>query len=1201
MLKKHLPLYVVVVALFLILAASAWGQNANGRIIGTVADPQGAVVPDAQVKVTNVDTGVATDTITNEQGYFEVLSLPIGRYHVSAEHQGFKLTVTQDKTLEINQTLRFDIKLVLGASSETVTVEAQVSGVETVNSTLGETVSGSAILNMPLNGRDVLDLALLQPGVTDSNAGATAGSGFSIAGARPEMVNYFVDGGLNNDLLSNNVVFNPNPDSIAEFRILESNYSAEYGRNAGGVVSVVTKSGTNQLHGTAYDYFRNDFMDANLYFDKQANPIIPKSRLQRNQFGGTLGGPISIPHLISGKDRFFFFVSYQGQRENLGETDANQATFTTSELSGDFSHAVPDGQSPPGGGAVCQNASGCADSNVAAFLSKNPAFIAPGTIAAQAMINPSMFNPAAKNYIGLGLIPATPTGLISTAGTQTNNNNELTGKLDFNITNKDRLTLTTGGQRFHVLDPYSSANNAFTASVPEFPSLSTTDTYFGTIAYLHTFSANLLNDLRFTAQRNHVVDFVPQKNLPAPQQLGFNINPDTAPHPPFLQFDTGLSLGFADFNGPSKFADTTYALSEAVTWVRGRSTWKFGGGWSPFQDNLAYGYIPDGYFNFNSLSSPATGNSYADFLIGAPAYYEQGPLSPNNVRTTAYYVYGQDEWRARDNLVLTLGLRYDYSTPQIDTKGRTDSYFLGAQSTVRYPDAPVGLLFPGDPGAPRGMSFPDRKNVGPRFGFAWDPWNDHKTSIRGGVGIFWDIQNAQTLVDLSGNPPYVSYEGFLPFPSVAPGQTSPLTYLSDPYGSTGTPDPFPSHPASPTTDWAAAGFLPWAGATASPHLRAPYIYQYNVSVQHELARNLKAEANYVGSDSKILPVNMPANPMLLGTTNRPFNLNQTNPDIISYCANQGSFLDPVLGYTTNPTSTCPFLGYPNTRVNEGFASYNSLQMSLTKQNGSTRYGNTFFTLGYTYGHSIDNASGRFNNFQGPPAYNIRQFRASSDYDVTHRIVFSGGWDLPFDQAWTSGPKRLVKGWTLLPIFSWRTGFPQTVNAGFTSEDFSHPGTSGAGDPGNTNAWWAPGFDSLHTENPRNNNYSNVYFNPATFSNAQYPAYGSTGYVSCNQQQPIAVSGIFPSEDCAETLPALRTYGLGRGIFRGPSRTNLDVALAKAIPIHESFNAQFRFEAFNVFNHTQFMDPNDNILQPTFGQVTSTYDPRILQIALRLMF
>jgi hypothetical protein len=282
-------------ALTFLLTTPTFAQQATGTVLGTVTDPQGAVLPGTKVTVTNTATGIAHPATTDKDGNFHVLDLPIGTYTVMAEHSGFAKLQTEPQNLQINQNLRFDIKMQVGSSGEVVDVSGTAAGVETVNSTLGQSVTSRPIVDLPLNGRDVLQLAQLQPGVTETNSDNTSAGTFSIAGGRTDSVTFLLDGGPNNNLLSNGVVYNPNPDTIAEFRILQNNYTAEYGRNGGGVISVVTKSGTNAVHGSAFEFLRNDALNANSYFNK--NPItnptpLPRDILKRNQFGGTVGGPI---------------------------------------------------------------------------------------------------------------------------------------------------------------------------------------------------------------------------------------------------------------------------------------------------------------------------------------------------------------------------------------------------------------------------------------------------------------------------------------------------------------------------------------------------------------------------------------------------------------------------------------------------------------------------------------------------------------------------------------------------------------------------------------------------------------------------------------------------------------------------------------------------------------------------------------------
>ena len=1179
---RHLASFscVFVVCVFALLFGGpvVWGQAATGRVFGTVADQQGGVVPHAKVTVTNEATHVSNTTLTNNEGYFEVLDLPIGTYAVTVEHDGFAKYVTTANRLLINQSLKFEITLKLGTPTQTITVESQATQVETTNPTLGQSVTSRPITDLPLNGRNVLDLALLQPGVMADNPDDTGAGTFNIAGGRADSVTFLMDGGINNEILGNGVVLNPNPDTIEEFRILTSNYTAEYGRNAGGIISVVTKSGTNSIHGSAFEYARNTDFDANTYFNIIEG--LPRNDLKRHQFGGTLGGPITIPHIVHGKDRFFFFVGYQGQRQTSTVVESDVPTFTPAELGGDFSRAVNGGPDP----------------NVVAFLKANPYFATPNGNAVQAIIDPSKINAVSAAYIKLGLIPTSPAGLISTGRVSTNNSNELTGKVDLVITPKDRLAVTIGGFRNPQLTPFTGAN------VPGFPDINGNHNYFGNIAYTRTFAANLLNEFRFTAQRSNILQEIPAAMLPSPATLGFGITPDLAVGPPLISFDNGLSLGFSVY-GPTTIVSNAYAYTDTMTWVKGHNTWKFGGGFTAYQNNTLYDFYGSGDFFFAGSAGVGSGNSFADFLLGIPAYLFEGPDAPNNLRTKATDGFLQDEWRMRSNLTLTLGVRYEYNTPKLDTAGRTFSVIPGAPQSTRFPNAPAGLVFPGDKGAPRGLNFPDKDNFGPRIGFAWDPWNNGKTSIRGGFGIFYDILKGEDNLQFNGAPPFyseVSANAGGPYPTVSQSNSQtccPVPYLTDPWSTAeGGINPFPSKPPTRNIDFVQSGFLPWNNSGAiylvDPHLHTPYTYQYNLAIQREVAKSTVAEINYVGSSSKGLTGLVDANPITLGTFTRVLNLiPQTNTEINNFCS----------GFDAGD---CPYEASPEFQ-NIGFANYNSLEASLTRQVTASRFfGTTYFTLAYTYAHSIDNSSGFRNRTSNVPAFNINQFRGPSDFDATHRISFAGGWDLPFDRVWSSAPKWLIKGWSLYPIFSWQTGFPMAINANYQDDVWypDDPGPAGDGDPGLVQALFAPGVTAIHLMNPKtsslNTPTSRFYFDPSDFANVNgsTPQYDSS--TPCNAQ---LITNELPSSNCAVANPALRTYGLPRNFFRAPGRTNLDVALAKAFQIHENLKAVLRLEAFNVFNHAEFSEPDTGLASPTFGQITSTSDPRILQISARLTF
>ena len=1192
-----------VLCLIVVSGKSLNAQQAGALLTGTVKDSTGAVIAGAKVTLKNSDTNIARTIDSGKDGDYLFPQISIGTYEVEVEQQGFKKYVRKGIKLEINQNARLDIVLQVGTAAQVIEVTGGVTQVDTVSDTIGNSVVGDTIQRAPLNGRNVLDLALLQPGVTETNNDSGAAGNYSIAGGRSDSVTFLLDGGLNNNLLDNSVVFNPNPDTIAEFHILESNYSAEYGRNGGGVISVVTKSGTNQWHGSAFEFLRNDAFNANDYFNIVDG--LPRNVLKRNQYGATFGGPISIPKLVNGKDRFFFFIGYQGQRLSQQETTGTNTVFTPAELSGDFSQAAgvngvnPNGPDP---GVACflsglnENAF---DSNgnpipdgTSCGSPANTYFQSNHAMAKNAIIDPTKLNPTALQYVALGLIPTNPAGVANYQGSHTDNNNELTTKFDFLFSDKDKLTATIGGFRNPQLNPFQFA------SVPGTPNLSQTNSYYTNAAYTHTFTTNLLNEFRLFLQRNNGLQDKPARTLPNAAQLGIGIVQDDPQGPPNLWFDNNFYVGFSE-NGPTDLVDTTFGFSDSLSYVHGRHNWKFGAGASVYRNNTVYDYYVNGEFDFFAGGAGTSDNSLADFILGIPSQYFQYPHAPSNIRSKSYYGFAQDEWRVTKRLTLDLGVRYEYNTPKLDTKGRSFSIIPGLQSTV-FSGAPTGMLFPGDAGAPAGSNFPDHTNWAPRIGFAWDPRGDAKTSIRGGFGMFYDILKGEDNLQFNGQPPFFSSVG-MNFPTFSESGTS--DYFTDPFGAAGVTDPFPSHTPPSNLDFNAAGFLPInSGGSVyfvDPHLRTPRTYQYNLSVQHELATNTALDVSYVGNISRGLTSLIDINPFVLGTTDRVLNLG----------AGDSSCPDDSGNTTSNSNGTCSFGSAPEFK-NVSNANYNSLQASLNRQMVDSHYlGRTYFTLAYTYAHNIDNASGFRQRNSTTPSYQPNLFRASSDQDIRQRITFSGGWDLPFDHAWESGPKALTRGWSLFPIVTWHTGQPFDVFANLGERyTYNAEGPSGAGDPGNIHANIV---GPLNTMNPRqtqtfNGNIGNYYFNPNSLSNAQDS--DSTG---------APPAGVFPSDSQVVGDPSLATYGtLPRNYFRGPGYINFDLAFSKTTSIGEHVKFELRAEFFNIFNHANFTNPgiinngngtyagggsgtNPNSSQ--FGQITSTFDPRIIQLAGRISF
>ena len=1137
------------------LTTSMLGQTATGTISGRVTDSGGAVIVGATVDITSVERGTVSSLPTNDSGIYVFPSVQPGHYRMVVRSQGFKQGEVQDLLVEVGSRLEQNFQLEIGSVRESVTVETAEPLVNTVSSTVSSVVSGAPIQDLPLNGRDTLQLALTQPGITPQLIGTPgnqsitgfAGNGFSVAGGRSNSVTYMLDGGVNNSVSNSTAVVDPNPDTVAEFRILTNNYSAEYGRSNGGVVTVITKSGTNDVHGTLYDYLRNRDLNANNFFN-QATPgaYTPRPTLIRNQFGGTVGGPLNIPKIINGKDRFFWFIGYQGQRQNQTQVAPQIGTFTPAQLGGDFSHAVKGGPDP----------------NVSAFLSAHPYFQPNPTLAAQAVIDPTKIDPFAQAFIKGSPIPTSATGILTPNGSAKDNRDEFVSKEDFQFTPKERLSFSMVRNHNPVLNPFPGG------SAPGYAVVSLADQYFGSFGVTSLLTPALLNEAHFTAQRIVSGNSNYAESLPTAQSLGMKITPDASTAPPLITFGvTGLTLGYSGGSVPGKYADTSYYWNDSVSWTRGTHNMKFGGSYAILQNNGQFAYETNGTLTFSGPTSAGgigSGNDLADFLFGLPNAFSQWPDGFSAAHGHQYEIFGQDEWKVRPNLTVTIGLRYEYDTPKFDPNERNYVILPGQQST-KYPSAPLGLNFPCDPHAPcPGTYFPDKNNFAPRFGFAYDPSRKGRTSIRGGFGVFYDILNGQDVQWQNGTVPFFS-SAVLNYTKANVPANGPANILTDPYGAAGVPNPFPSKPLSPNLNYKTAGFLPFGpnSVLIDPNQRNPYSYGWNLTVQQALGAGMGMQLAYVGSSSHKQIVNVEGDPFIPGTTTRPLNL------------------QPGLQY---PGA----YAYFSADKSLGNSNYNGLLASVTKRASSSILGQTFFTAAYTFSKVLSDQDAYLQNVS---AYNSHQFHAPAAYDVGQRFVLSGGWELPFDRMWEKGPKRLTGGWSLYPIFSTQTGFPVDFNSGIARSP-SVPGPSGDGVPSLVRPYWTGGSEQM--VDPRQvqsfvvngvTRTGHFFFNPSNFLIPS--CYGSTA--------PPGTPGGCPAP----------TYGnLQRNTFRGPGITNFDLSLEKKTYLtSERVELLFRAEFFNVLNHTEFLSPfgQVSIRSALVGQITSTKDPRIGQLALKLVF
>jgi Carboxypeptidase regulatory-like domain len=1062
-----------VLVLVFVMTASLQAQS-TALLTGTVVDPSGAVVPGAQVVCQNTGTGLKSMVTTNEQGVFRFPDLPIGDYEVIVSHAGFQTLARTGLQLLTGHSVDLRLELSVGATQQTVQVSAAAPVVQTTSSVMQTTIDSRNMRNLPLNGRNPLQLVALTPG-TQVTAIGTFGeqeenSGVTANGLRAISDNYELDGISITNREYNSPSVLPNPDTLQEFTMKSSNYSASES-GPGATMLLSTRSGTNQFHGDAFEFLRNNALDSRNYF---AGNI---SSFKRNQFGGTFGGPIQ-------KDKTFIFASYQATREVGAASSALATVPTLAERNGDFSASGKTIYDPTTGQPFADDMipSGRLD----ALTQK----LAP------TMPLPNLSSNRAE------LVPQNKTI-----------DNQWMAKLDRNFGTRDHFTAR------YVYDEYDFRRS------PKF------EGFYGQQNFLdqnllvtdtHTFSPNLLFVGSFGYSRN-MRDEIPVQPTTL-QDLGWNVPMATAGALPSLRVSISNYESLSNV-GALAGRPQTFQFRGRFTWTHGKHLVQFG---MDVERDMMWAIDNSqapGQVTFNGSRTGLTGcskcgDSWADFLLGLPSLFYQKASSPQNFREGTWQPWIQDDWKVLPRLTLNLGLRWEPWLPPYDLLGPATGFEAGVQSVVA-PLAPTGVLFSGDPGLRNSIWPADWNNLAPRVGLAWDVQGNGRTVVRSAFGIFYNTipLNMARSINVTN-----------PFRNLAVQINDPAT-LDDPYANFPGGDPFPWTPPPASALKTYQFITPLVMTASDPHAKTGYTEQWNFTLERQLSQSLGLSVAYVGNHQVDVMAGINANPAVYGP-----------------------------GATTgNTDSRRIYPGFSNTAIATPwvFANYHSLQVSVTKRatRGLSLIGN------YVYSKCMDNESSNFEgagNGQGliyNNKFDINGGYARCDWNITHLANLSLIYDLPRVSSLRGAADRLINGWEATSILTVSSGSPFNLLSG---RDNSLSGT-----PNND----SPDQILANAARPAGVGQLQQWFNTAAFvANAT----GQFGNV-------------------------------GRNSLTGPGAWNEDFGLIKTTPITERLRAEFRFEAFNLFNHANFGNPTATLTSGNFGKILGASNPRVIQFAMKLSF
>jgi hypothetical protein len=948
-------LYVAGMLVVMVFAPAARAQDPTGAIEGVISDATGAPLARAHVLVNNPDTGLTKEAETAADGFYRILLVPVGTYTVTMRAAGFTTLVREAIAVSVSQSVRVNAQLEVSTISETVKVSGGAQLVDTATNVLGRVITGRELVDLPLNGRNFTQLGLLEtgvapltPGVATAGGSLRQGQAYAVNGMRPEQNMYLVDGAQNHNRMDGGYALKLPVDAIAEFRILTQTAPAEYGGTAGATTSVVTRSGTNQRHGSLYEFVRDDAFDARNFFSRQVEP------LEQHQFGGTFGGPLA-------PDRALFFGYYEGFRNRQGLTTTATVP-TAQERQGDFSAlGVPLINFAAGGVPV------------------------PGN-----QIPAAAITPVARNVLNLYPQGNVSPSLYRETVELRNVLNQTGGRLDVNLSPANQLFARYAYSGGNNINPISVRGT----DVPGFPTRDDYATHHATVSNTRIFSESITNSLRASWMR-HAFFFDQRLNRNPPSALGFGYDSsnEVGQGPPFFNISGYSPIGGA-ITGPRNSTQRTVEIQDGFAWSRRAHLIKAGGEFRHTGIDMVQTIAPNAFFVF--AGTFPTNNAIANLLLGAPVTFYQGLGDfGREVDVWSAAAYVQDEWRVTPRLTLNYGLRYERINPFTEADDRLNGFVPDVQSTVR-PDAPLGLLFPGDPGIGRGIADGVHALM-PRAGAAWDPTGAGLWSIRGAYGLFYDqFQNGagtSSQIAISSTP----WAQFVQFSGAGLSFQNP--YLGRP-------------PASPNT------FVrPSTVFALDPDAKPPRVHNWNASVQRALGHRYVVELRYVAARGRDLPRNVEANPAVYGPGATAQNADRRR--IHGGC--------PADGSPCALSTVAMLRGVARSR-------YDAAQISVSRRFG----GALGFNASYWYSRSFDHLSAM--NLSGAAArplagendlaqnpFDLDAEWGPSLFDARHRIVASAIWMLPRTTTAHAFARALMNGWQLNVAASHNSGTPFTVS------------------------------------------------------------------------------------------------------------------------------------------------------------------------------